>query len=368
MRLRKIIWVFNILAVIALLLSLSASWISPGSVWWIALFGLGFEILFVINLIFALYWLILRNRKFVLSLSITLLGLSKIFGIVQLNFSSKDEMTLRDEGYFKTMSFNVRLFDLYNWFHNKETRQKIFNFLQKEQPDIACFQEFYSSDKKDLSFRNVDTLVHYLGSKYSHIEYTLTLRKDDHWGIATYSKYPIVRKSARRFSKRGGNIFMMTDIKIGDDTVRVFNTHLESVRFNWSDYQFIENLNNDEVEQDEIKGSINILRHLKSAFVKRAHQVDILHDSIAASPYPIILCGDFNDTPSSYTYAILSDRLQDAFRVSGSGAGKTYAGPFPSFRIDYIFHDPQITSAAYRTIREKLSDHYPISCMMKVER
>ncbi len=366
--LRKIIWILNILAVAGLILALSASWVSPATVWWIALFGLGFEILFAINLLFVSYWLLMREKRYLLSLVFIILGLGKIFGIVQFNFSSRDESALKEEGYFKTMSFNVRLFNLYNWFHNKETRQNIFNFLQKENPDIVCFQEFYSSDRKEQGFRNVDTLKYYLGCQYSHIEYTLTLRKDDHWGIATYSKFPIVRKAARRFSKKGGNFFLMTDVKIGNDTIRVFNTHLESIRFNWSEYKFIENLNNDDVEQDEIEGSVTILRHLKRAFVKRVRQVEVLHDSIKASPYPVVLCGDFNDTPSSYTYAILSDHLQDAFRVSGNGAGKTYAGPFPSFRIDYIFHDPKLTSAAYRTMKEKLSDHYPISCMMKVEK
>ena len=126
-------------------------------------------------------------------------------------------------------------------------------------------------------------------------------------------------------------------------------------------------LNNDDVEQDEIKGTIAILRHLKRAFVRRSKQVSILRDSIQGSRYPVILCGDFNDTPNSYTYNILSSEMNDAFRVSGNGFGKTYTGPFPSFRIDYIFHDRGILSRSYTTIREKLSDHFPVSCMIKVK-
>jgi endonuclease/exonuclease/phosphatase family metal-dependent hydrolase len=365
---KRIIWVLNILAVVALGLAFLAAWISPETIWWLALFGLGFEILFVINLLFVIYWMIVRDKRFILSLLLVLAGVGKIFGIVQINFSSEKEEILKEKGYIKVMSFNVRLFDLYNWFHNSTTRNKIFEFLKKESPDIICFQEFYSSDKKDPSFRNEDTLCYYLNAAFSQIEYTLTLRKTDHWGIATYSKYPIVNKEALHFAKRGGNIFIMSDIKIGNDTVRVFNTHLESVRFGWSDYKFIENLNNDDVEQDELKGSLTILRHLRQAFIKRARQVDLLHDSIAASPYPVILCGDFNDTPSSYTYSVLSDNLKDAFRESGNGSGKTYAGPFPSFRIDYIFHDRSVSSQAYTTIYEKLSDHYPVSCMVKVRK
>ncbi len=359
-------WWLNLLAVFGFILSFLAAWISPQTIWWLALFGLAFEILFVINLFFVFYWLLLRSRRFVLSLLFVLLGIGKILGIFQINFQSENEKQLSENGYIKVISFNVRLFDLYNWFHNKETRQNIFEFLKKESPDIICFQEFYTSDKKDPAFRNADTLKYYLQAAFSQLEYTVNL-KSDHWGIATYSKYPIVRKGAKHFAKKGGNIFIMSDIKIGEDTVRVFNTHLESIHFGWSDYKFIQNLNNDEIEQDEIKGSLTILRRLKKAFVKRAVQVDVLHDSISASPHPVIVCGDFNDTPSSYTYSIISKNLTDAFRESGSGAGKTYAGPFPSFRIDYIFHDKKIKSAAYRTIKEKLSDHYPVSCMVKIE-
>ena len=167
------------------------------------------------------------------------------------------------------------------------------------------------------------------------------------------------------FKKKGGNIFLLTDIRVGDDTLRVFNTHLESIRFRWEDYQFIRNLGNEEVEQDEISGGLSILRRLKRAFVKRANQVAVLHDSIQHSPYPVIVCGDFNDTPSSYAVHILSDDLTDAFRESGRGIGKTYSGIFPSFRIDYIFHDRRLKSWDYDTYRdEPLSDHYPISCQL----
>ncbi len=366
MIIKKIMWVLNILAVIAFILSFLASWISPETLWWLALFGLGFEILFAINILFILYWIIVKDKKFFLSLVLVIFGIGKIFGILQINFSSQNESELREKGFIKVMSFNVRLFDLYNWFHNTETRQRIFDFLKKESPDIICIQEFYTSDGKDPSFRNKEKLHHYLQAEFAQLEYTVNLNNTDHWGIATFSKYPIIKKVSKHFAKHGGNIFISSDIKIGMDTIRIFNTHLESIHFGWSDYKFIQNLNNDDIEQDELKGSLIILRRLRKAFIKRAKQVEVLQDSIAVSPYPIIVCGDFNDTPSSYTYAILADDLKDAFRESGIGSGKTYAGPFPSFRIDYIFHDKRISSSAYRTIKEKLSDHYPISCMVKI--
>ena len=363
---RKIVWLTNIFAAGGLALSLLAAYVSPGKIWWLALFGLAFEILFVLNFLFALFWILVKNKRMILSLTMIILSFGRISGIVHLNFSSEKEENLQGKGYIKIMSFNVRLFNLYNWFHNKETRKNIFEFLKKENPDVICFQEFYSSDKKNSSFNNEDTLLKYLNTPFSQVDYTYTLRNTDHWGIATYSKFPIVGKDTIHFSTKGANTVIISDIKVGEDTIRLFNTHLQSIRFAWSDYKFIENLNKDDIEQDELKGGLTILRRLKRAFVKRARQVEILHDSINASPYPVILCGDFNDTPSSYTYATLSSNMLDAFRESGRGSGKTYAGPFPSFRIDYIFHDKRIQSTAYKTFNEKLSDHYPISCFVKI--
>ena len=98
------------------------------------------------------------------------------------------------------------------------------------------------------------------------------------------------------------------------------------------------------IEQDEVAGSISILRKLKSAFVKRAKQVDALHEYISKSPYPVILCGDFNDTPTSYTYHTVRGGLRDAFVDSGTGMSGTYAGKLPSFRIDYILYDKKFKS------------------------
>lgn len=362
----RLLWILNILWLAALLLSYLAAYISPAKIWWLALFGLGYGTALVVNLFFILFWLFRRDKRFRYSLLLAILGIGKIFGMFQLNFTpQEEEATQWKKGRIKVMSFNVRLFDLYNWFHNADTRDRIFEFLQKEKPDVICFQEFFTSDLPNRTYKNDDTLK-FLLSAFAHIEYTLTLREKDHWGIATFSKFPIVKKQAVHFQKRGGNIFIYSDIKVGDDTLRIFNTHLESIRFKNEDYRFIQNLGNDEVEQDEIQGGLTILRRLKRAFVKRANQVKVLHDTMDASPYPLILCGDFNDTPSSFTYHTLADDLKDAFRESGNGFGKTYAGPFPSFRIDYIFTDPRLNSYAYETHREKISDHYAISCFVEL--
>jgi endonuclease/exonuclease/phosphatase family metal-dependent hydrolase len=359
---RRLMLFLNIIAVIFLCFSYAASLISPEKIWWLALFGLGYGSLLFINFLFIVYWLILKNRKFLISFIFILIGISKAFNIFEIHFLSKSPEQKTDGRFpVKVMSFNVRLFDLYNWTHNSETRQKIFRFLSSESPDIVCFQEYFTSDRKENGFNNNEDLKKIIPAPYSTIEYSTTMREVDHWGIATFSKYPIIYEQAIHFQKEGGNIFIFSDIVIGKDTVRVYNTHLESIRFRLQDYKFIENLGSD-VEQDELEGSLHIISRLKRAFILRAKQVDVLHHHIMQSPYPVVLCGDFNDTPSSYTYSMISEGLNDAFRESGSGLGKTYAGAFPSFRIDYMLHDPKLKSMCYRTIHEKLSDHFPITC------
>ncbi len=362
--LKRLMFGLNILAVVFLLFSYAASFISPGRIWWFALFGMGYGIILFVNILFVIFWLLLKSRRFLFSLVFILIGFGKVFNIFEFHFSHNETPQKKEAASFpvKVMSYNVRLFDLYNWFHNQETRGKIFKFLSGESPDIVCFQEYFTSDKKEDHFSNNDTLEKVIPAAYSNIVYSTTLQLN-HWGIATYSKYPIIHKETVHFQDRGGNVFTFSDIKIGNDTIRVYNAHLESIRFGKDDYKFIENLG--EAEQDEFKGSLSIILRLKRAFIKRSKQVQVLHRHIRQSPYPVVLCGDFNDTPSSYTYSVLRRGLEDSFRESGSGFGKTYIGAFPSFRIDYIFHDEKLKSAGYQTHHQKLSDHFPISCWIE---
>ena len=204
-----------------------------------------------------------------------------------------------------------------------------------------------------------------MNAKNVHAEYTINLRNTDHWGIATFSKYPIVNKGKLEFT---GSVFnnscIFTDIKINDDTVRVYNIHLQSINFLKRDYHFMDSVIVKDKNQ-EIKGSKRILKLLKKAYIKRATQTDMVAEHIKNSPYPVIVCGDFNDPPSSYAYHLLSRNLKDAFRESGSGFGQTYiGGSVPSFRIDYIFHDPKFKAYEFNTIHKRYSDHRPITCLL----
>jgi len=348
------------ICLIALLLSYFAPYANPKSFWVFAFFGLAYPWLLLINILFLIWWIIRWKKLYWLSLVVILLGWNNMKHI--FHFGSGSENT---KSGIKVLSYNVRNFDLYNWSHNKETKNKIFSFLKNESADIICLQEFFQGDRG--YFETLDTVIKITQSVDNHVKYTLTRRKKDHWGIATFSKYPIVFKGTVPFKYKSNNICIFSDIKIGNDTVRVYNMHLQSIRFDYADYKFIEALkeNNDTLDVDDIGiASKNILRRLKHAFIKRAMQTEKILAHINACKYPVIICGDFNDTPFSYTYRAFAEKYKDAFMDSGSGIGNTYIGAMPSYRIDYIFHSTQFTSSNFVVHPEELSDHYAVSTVL----
>lgn len=358
----RIAMFINHLAVIALLISYLSPRISPENFWFVAFFGLAYPILVFINFLFIIYWAIQLKKRAIYSLIVILSGWMILHRFMQFNISSGSEASKKA---IKIMSYNVKVFDLYNWSHNKETRANIFGLITDESPEIACFQEYFHRDSSEFS--NTDSLKKINHWSYAHIEFTKTVKRIHHWGIATFSKYPIVNEGKVNFGYTGNNICIFSDIKIGKDTIRVYNMHLQSIAFSKDDYKYAENIQKDIETEEDIEHSKNILRRLKRAFIKRAKQADLIAESISKSPYPTIVCGDFNDTPSSYSYSTISGKLTDSFIESGNGFGKSYVGAFPSFRIDYILHDDTFKSFEFRTIREELSDHFPVVTYLQMK-
>ena len=357
----RVVFATNLLVVIATLFAYVSPYFSPNTFWPLAFFGLATPYLLLLNVIFALFWLFRAKSLFVVSLIIVALGYQTIPKYIQLHFGKKE----LSQASFKVMSFNVRVFDLYMWTKEKTTRNQILDFLKAEDPDVLCLQEFYQKDNqhKHYEFKTLDTLVKILSAKNYHAHYTTTLRETDHWGLITFSKFPIVNKGVVPFENQGDNAAIFTDLEVNGKTLRVYNNHFASIKLAKRDYKTMKTIN----EQDYsniFNKSIGLLEKVKHGFEKRSLQADLIQESIEKSPFPVIVCGDFNDSPTSYSYRTIKGDLTDTYVESGSGFGRTYIGEFPSFRIDYIFADTTFISSSYKTNAVELSDHHPISVQL----
>lgn len=364
---QRILFVVNIIALLGLGLSYLALFISPEDFWMPAFFGLAYPVLLIINILFFCFWLIFRWKLALFSGILIAVGAVKMGdlfqwrqspGIKQMSTWAEQDSTL------KVLSFNVRLFDLYNWTSNKLTRNAIMDMLQRENADILCFQEFFYEDTG--VFNTLDTLLELQPARYFHIEHSAHVKGVNHWGMATFSRFPIVGKGQIRFRDSTDNISMYTDISAYGDTFRVYNLHLESIRFRREDYKTLKTITGDDDRSAGLEGPQRIISRMRRAFIRRARQTDVIRRHILLSPHPVIVCGDFNDTPASYTYHQISQGLHDAFRKSGTGMGTTYVGMVPFIRIDYILYSPEELRPEYfQVIRKKLSDHYPVVSVLK---
>lgn len=350
----KLMFTLTVLANIGLVVTLLTPYISPAKFWPVELFGLAYPIIYIVNLFFIVYWALLKRKRVFITLVLVLLSYRDIRSYIQFNLMKEKPPVANG---IKVISYNARLFDLYNWTKQKSTRTDVFSMLRKEEPEILCLQEFYTSGKKNLN--NLDSLKNIRKGSYYHVEYSSTLGNSDKWGIITLSAYPIINKGKVLFNEKTNNLCIYSDIKIQEDTVRVFNVHFQSNRLQKEDYEFIGDPYSKK-DEDKIKASKNILRRIKIGVIKRARQVDTVTHYIQNSPFPVIVCGDFNDTPCSYTYHQLSDHLKDTFIESGNGIGNTYNGSLPPLRIDYILHSDHFSTYSYEVIKRPLSDHYPV--------
>lgn len=349
-----------LLAFFAVLSSL-APYISPLTFWPVAILGLGFYYLYIIVALLLVSLLLLRRKSFFIILIPFLTGLPVIIKFIAFHFK---ERTFADNSHaFKVMTYNVRIFDLYNWSRNLKSRIEFFDFFNKEKPDVLCLQEFYTSCNKEHqnleSIRETDTL------KNVHALLPIFLYGTDHFGIATFTHYPIIKKETIFSDSSSANGAICTDILIKNDTVRVYNLHLQSIRFRKEDYGFVKNISTPD-SNNYLRNVAGIITRLKKAFKKRTLQAQIVARHIELCPYPYLVCGDFNDTPSSYAYHLISKNTQDAFLTNGSGAGKTYNGIFPAFRIDFILTSPDLRTTSYLNHTFSLSDHYPVSANVEI--
>jgi len=345
----KILLAVNAFFAFTLLMSYLAVHINPDDFAFPAFFGLSYPYLLLINIILVILWSTLLRFEALISVIVIALGFNHFLNYIQLFKPSGDKT-----GTFKLMSYNVHLF---NYFESKTTSgsdKRFLEFFTSQKPDILCLQEFFvlgSTAQAEATVKNS------LGGKYySHVK-VLGSGKNRYYGIATFSRYPIIKKG-EIIHPASSSLTIYTDIVIQKDTFRIYNNHLQSFRLKQMERSLIEEIT---AENKETLGEVKSLSvSLKKGFVRRALQAQVVKDHINHSKYPVIVAGDFNDTPVSYSYRKIRKGLNDSFVNSGYGAGFTYKGNYPPNRIDYILYDNALTNSVFEIKKVRYSDHYPI--------
>jgi len=346
-----------------LILSYSAFYISPAMVWFLAFFGLAYPLILCVNILFVILWLLLLKKYIWIPLIPILIGLSHILSLVQIRSNQAPPVS----GSLKILSYNVHG-EAEHWKKPSQSGNLsgILDFVVEQQPDILCLQEFYSNTKDSTKvLERISDKINMKYFYYKNYYNSKKMRKLD--AIIIFSKFPILRSGFYQNDNKN-TYSIYTDISIVDEVIRVYNVHLESFHFGQEDYTFYSNLTEGESTETPVKnGTMKIMIKLRKAYELRAKQADNLRSSIKSSPYPVLVCGDLNDTPSSYSYQVLNRGLKDSFKKAGNGLfGNTYRGNFPSFRIDYVLFDEKFEAYNYEKYNIYLSDHYPISVYINI--
>jgi len=346
----KILLCVNVLLAFALIMSYLAVNINPEDFALPAFFGLAYPYLLLINIVIAIVWAMLLRWETFISVAVIIIGFNHFTNFIRLNRPEGNK-----DNTIKVLSYNLRLF---NYFEDKKTansEKKIMELLKEQKPDIMCLQEYFvigDPSTKEEAFKSA------LGGKYYSQVKVFGRGKNKSYGIATFSRYPIINKG-EIFHPRSASLSIYADVVIRKDTFRIFNNYLQSFRLKKMERSFLVEMTSSD-DNDTGKDFKSLYMRLKKGFVKRAVQAQAVEECIKASPYPVIVAGDFNDTPVSYSYRKLRKGLNDSFVNSGYGAGFTYTGNYPPNRIDYILYDNALINSYFEIIKVKYSDHYPI--------
>ena len=336
-RINKVAFVINWILIAYTIFSFLSPYVNPENTIFFGIFGLGFPFLFFANLLFICFWLAQKSRRAWLSAIFVIISWPYVNNIVALNFTKDD--SAHD---ITVATYNMQ-FAKPTLFKEKQTAdragKKFETFLKTLRDiDVLCLQEF--NDKTELHLDN--TL------KYNY-KYTIPEKT-----IAILSKYPISDKGILEFGSQVNNC-LWADLNVNGKMIRVYTAHLQS---NQDKAKPPLTLDMKGKESVNAKGMMGLLKYYQKYTTMRTKQALTIREHADASPYPYIICGDFNDPPQSYTYKTISNGLNDSFCESGLGLGATYGGIIPALRIDYILSQAKIKLLTHEIIKHEYSDHY----------
>ncbi len=333
-----------------------SAYISPQNYWIAGFLALAIPLCIIFNFIFLLHWFLLKSFNVFLPLAAILIG----FNFLQstLNFHwTKEEIPTKS---LKVLSYNVQVFNVYSHLQDKDSNssKNMINWVAENDADIKCLQEVYNEEDSKV-FATVKRISK--KGKYKKFLTPVTSNnrfKVGFFGLAIFSRFPIINSGEVKFTVNSSNTAIYADILRGEDTIRVYNVHFQSMSIDEARIVKAE-------QYEEAKKTYqDLFTRLKNGFQNRAWQVNMLEKHIQSCHYPVILCGDFNDTPYSYTYTRIKKNLNNAFERAGNGFGFTFNGKLFFLRIDNQFVSDFFEVHSFKTHRNiPYSDHFPTTAI-----
>ncbi len=332
----KIIYFINVTVAILLLLSYVLPFLPPKTFSILSVVNLGVSFLILINVLCFLYWVFRLKKQFMLSLVVLIIGYFSFGSLYKFASSKKIESPKN----IKVMNYNVRLFNLYEWIPEKGIETKIVDFIKTESPDVLSIQEYHPHKNINLSF------FKYKFEKLSG--------KKTKYGQAIFSQFPIINSGSIEFPDTANNAIFV-DVLKGNDTIRFYNIHLESMRIDTK----VENLKTEDSER--------LFKRISTTFKMQQFQTELFLMHKKQCNYKMVICGDFNNTAFSYVYRQIKGDLNDTFKEAGNGFGRTYDFKFFPVRIDFIFADEAFNVNGFKAFNNHYSDHYPIMTTLNLK-
>ncbi len=356
---KNILIIINVLLSLGLIIGCYGKYFSGGKLWFTGLFTLGSFYFLLFLLAFFFFWIFAKPIFSLLSIVTILVCWQPLKHLVQIRLSP-NFIQQKHPSNIRVMSWNVEHFDILEYKTHPERKQQMLDMINSYEPDVACFQEVVAGEKPK-SINNLQQIMNQLGFTYYHYSYNPKLDFDEnhHFGIIIFSRFPIIKKSTVSFAPNDYNsIFQYVDVVRAADTFRVFNIHLQSLKFSDKNRNYLDEPTLKD-QQDLIR-TTSIISKLRTGFLKRSQQSNHIRQSMDSSKYPVIVCGDLNDVPNSYAYFTIGENMKNAFAEKGTGIGRTFYSVSPTLRIDDIFCDERFSVQQFVRVKKKLSDHYPL--------
>jgi endonuclease/exonuclease/phosphatase family metal-dependent hydrolase len=344
--------VSNFVVVFFYLLVCLVPFLNAGKFWFVAMLGLAFPLLLIFVLVFLIILLIMRSRWVFLSLAALLISWQQLSVVFAIR-TGKEFNVEKPQDELRVLSWNVSRWDEFNkkLKGGVSFRGLMMDVVKEQEADVLCFQEFFESHSPTYFDSNIPVLEK-MGFPY-HYFFITTTEGDGNFqnGMIIFSRYPVIDSGQYLLAaKKHSEGLCYVDIKVQNQVFRVFAAHLQSVGFERQDYEGV----------GKIAGLRSILSKIKNSYQLRSEQAEMARKFIDASPYPVIVCGDLDDVPSSYVYFKVKGKLQDAFLRKGAGFGRTFQFISPTLRIDYILADEKFKIDQFARLKIPYSSHYPI--------